>query len=112
MRVFVGMVKGDAELKLFNSMLKYNDLFVAANISRNVIAFMGYSPLEMRPWVFNIPRDKSLAWPEIKFLRNSIMMQTHFSQEGNCHAMWETTGKTNLITRKFIRLAVVTYAAV
>ena len=33
LRVFVGMVKGDAELKLFHSMLKYNDLFVA-QISR------------------------------------------------------------------------------
>ena len=29
LQVFVGMVKGDAELKLFHSMLKYNDLFVA-----------------------------------------------------------------------------------
>ena len=32
LREFVGMVKGDAELKLFHSMLKYNDLFVAPNI--------------------------------------------------------------------------------
>ena len=27
--VFLGMVKGDVELKIFHSMLKYNDLFVA-----------------------------------------------------------------------------------
>ena len=39
--VFVGMVKGGAELKIFHSMLKYNELFVAQNISVNVIAFMG-----------------------------------------------------------------------
>ena len=38
LRVFVWMVKGDAELKLFHSMLKYNDLFVAQNLSVNVIA--------------------------------------------------------------------------
>ena len=29
MRVFVGMVKGDAELKLLHSMVKHYDLFVA-----------------------------------------------------------------------------------
>ena len=55
LRFFFGMVKGDAELKLFDSMLKYNDLFVAPNLSGNVIPFMGDSPLEMRPWVFKIP---------------------------------------------------------
>ena len=33
LRVFVGMVKGDAKLKIFHSMIKYNDLFVAQNIS-------------------------------------------------------------------------------
>ena len=58
LRVFVGMVKGDAKLKLFHSMLKYNDLFVSPNLSGNVIAFMGDIPLERRPWVFKIPRDK------------------------------------------------------
>ena len=41
LRVFVGMVKGDTELKIFHSMLKYNDFFVAQNLSKNVIAFMG-----------------------------------------------------------------------
>ena len=69
LRVFVGMVKGDAELKLFHSMLKYNDLFVTPNLSVNVITFMGDRPLEGRPWVFKIPRDKPWAWPEIKFLK-------------------------------------------
>ena len=38
------MVKGGAELKIFHSMLKYNDLFVAQNISGNVIDFMGDLP--------------------------------------------------------------------
>ena len=33
LRVFVGMAKGDAELKIFHSMLEYNDFFVAQNIS-------------------------------------------------------------------------------
>ena len=33
LRVFVGMVKRDAKLKIFHSMIKYNDLFVAQNIS-------------------------------------------------------------------------------
>ena len=47
--VFVGMVKGGVELKLFHSMLNYNDLSVALNISDNVIAFMGGCPLEGRP---------------------------------------------------------------
>ena len=65
MRVFVGMVKGDAELKLFHSMVKHYDLFVAPNLSGNVIAFMGDRPLEGRPWVLRIPRDK----PWVRFLR-------------------------------------------
>ena len=63
----MGMVKGDAELKIFHSMLKYNNLFVAQNISGNVIAFMEDRPLEGRPRIFKIPRDKPWAWPEIKF---------------------------------------------
>ena len=70
LRVFVGVVKGDAELKLFHSMLKYNDLFASPNPSTNVIAFVGDSPLERRPWVSKIPQEKSWAWPEIKLLRN------------------------------------------
>ena len=45
LRVFVGMINGDVELKIFHSMLKYNDLFVPKNILENVIAFMGYFPL-------------------------------------------------------------------
>ena len=72
LRVFVGMVKGDAELKIFHSMLKYNYLFVAQNLSVNVIDFIGDRPLEGRPWIFKIPRDKPWAWPEIKFLSNPI----------------------------------------
>ena len=81
LRVFVGMLKGEAELKIFRSMLKYNNLFVAQTLSGNVIAFMGGRTLKVRPWIFKIPRDKPWAWPEIKFLSNPIEMQTHFSQE-------------------------------
>ena len=39
-------------------------------------------------------------------------MQTHFSQEGNHPAMWDTMVKTYLTTRKFPRLVVVTYTEV
>ena len=74
MRVFVDMVKGGAELKIFHSMLKYNDLFVAQNISGNVIAFMGVRPLEGRLWIFKIPQYKPWAWPEIKLSSNPIEM--------------------------------------
>ena len=56
--VFVWMVNGDMELKRFHSLLKYNDLFVAPNLSGKVIAFMGDRLLEGRLWVFNIPQDK------------------------------------------------------
>ena len=66
------MVKGDAELKIFHSMLKYNDLFVAQNISGNVIAFMLDRPLEGRPWILKILRDMPWAWPEVKLLSNPI----------------------------------------
>ena len=107
LRVFVGMIKGDAELKLFHSMLKYNNLFVAQNLLGNVIAFMEDSTLEGRPCVFKIPQDKPWAWPEIKFLSNPIEMWTHFSQEGNLHATWNTTGRKNLTTIFFSCLAVV-----
>ena len=57
LRVFVGMVKDDAELKIFHFMLKYNYLFVAQNISGNVIAFMGNRPLEGRLGIFKLPRE-------------------------------------------------------
>ena len=106
------MVKVDAELNIFHSMLKYNDLFVAQNLSGNVIAFMGDRPLEGRPWILKIPRDKPWAWPEIKFLSNPIEMQTHFSQEENRHAMWDNTGMTNLATLRLPRLVVVPYSVV
>ena len=49
LRVFVGIVKGDVELKLFHYMLKYNNLFVAPNLSGNLIALMGYFLLEGMP---------------------------------------------------------------
>ena len=57
--------------------------------------------MEGTPWVFKIPRDRIWAWMEIKLLSNSIEMQTYFIQEGNCHAMWDTTGKTDITKRTF-----------
>ena len=108
--VFVGIVKGDAKLRIFYSMLKYNDLFVAKNISGNVIVFMGERPLEGRMWIFKIPRENPWAWPEIKSLSNQIEMKKYFSQEENRHAMWDTTGMTNLTTLRLPRLAVVPHA--
>ena len=57
LRVFWGMVKGDVELKLFHSMVKYNYLFVAPNLSSNFIAFVRDLPFKGRPWVLKIPRD-------------------------------------------------------
>ena len=95
---------------MFQFMLKYNELFVAPNLSDNVIAFMGYLPLGGRPWVFKIPRDKPWEWPEIKLLSNSIEIQAHFSQDVNRRAMWDTTGKTYLTTIKLPRLEVIPYA--
>ena len=112
LRVFVGMLKGDSEIRIFHSMLKHNDFFVAKNILCNVIAFIGDRTFQGRTWIFKIPRDKPWAWPEIKFLSNPIEMQSHVSQEENCHAMWDTTGRKNLTTIKLPRLAVVPYAVV
>ena len=65
LKVFFGMVKGDAEFKTFRSVLKYSNLFVAQNISGNVIAFMRDRPLEGSPWIFNKPQYKPWSWPEI-----------------------------------------------
>ena len=110
LRIFVGMVKGNTELKRFHSMLKYNNLFVDQNMSGNVISFMGDSPFEGRPWIFKIPREKPWACPEIKFLSNRIETQTYFIQEEKRHTVWDTTGKTNLTTLKLPRLEVVQYA--
>ena len=112
LRVFVGMVKGDAELKIFYSTLKYNDFFVTQNISVNFIAFMGDHPPEGRPWIFKIPRDNPWAWPKVKFLSNQIEMQTHFIPEENHHDMWDTTGIINLTKLRLPSLSVVPYAVV
>ena len=112
LRVFVGMVKGDGELKIIHSMLKYNSLFVAKNLLGNVIAFTGDLPLEGRLWILKIPRDKPWAWPENKFLRNPIEMQIQFSQEENLHVMWDTNGRTNQTTMNLPSITVVPYAVV
>ena len=93
-------------------MLKYNDLFVAQNLSGNLIAFMCDRPLEGTPWIFKIPRDKPWAWPETKLSSNPIEMQTNFILEENCHVMWDTTGRTNLTTVKLPRHEVVPYEVV
>ena len=68
--------------------------------------------MEGRPWIFNIPWYKPQTWPEMIFLSNPIETQTHFSQEENCHAMWDTTGTTNLTTVRLRMLAVVPYVVV
>ena len=67
-------------IKIFHSMFKYNDFFVAKNFFGKVISFMGDCPLEESPWIFKITRDKSWAWPDVKLLSNPIEMQTHFIQ--------------------------------
>ena len=76
-----GYGKRGRGVKIFHSMLKYNHFFVAQNLSGNVIAFMGDRPLERRPQILKIPREKPWEWPEVKFLSNPIEMQTHFIQE-------------------------------
>ena len=97
-------------------MVKYNDLFndffVAARLSGSVISFMGDCPLEVRLWLFKMPHDKPWVWPEVNFCNNSIEMQTHLIQDSNCYSMWDTTGETNLMTKKFPSLEVFLYADV
>ena len=73
---------------------------------------MGDCPVEGRPWVFKIPQDKPLSRPENKFLSNPIMIHMILSQEVNCHAIWDTTGRTNLTTKNLKSLALVPYEVV
>ena len=73
---------------------------------------MGDRPLGGRPYIFKIPRDKPWSRPEVKLLSNTIEIQTHFSQEENRHAMWDTTGMKNLTTIMLPRLVVLPYALV
>ena len=110
--VFVGMVKGNTKLKIFHSILKYNDFFVAQNLSDKCFCFHGDLPLKGRTWIFKIPREKPWVWPEVKLLINPIETQTTFSQEENRHAMWDTTGTKNYKTLRLPRIAVVPYAVV
>ena len=67
LRVVMGMVKGDEELKIFHSMLKLNDLFVAQNISGNVIAFMGGSSTGMKTVDIQYSTGQAMgtAWSKI-----------------------------------------------
>ena len=110
------MVKGHTDLKLFQSTVKFkdvfNEFFVAPGLSDSVIALIGDSPLEGRPRVLKKTCDNPWAWPEVKFCNNYIEMQIYFIQESNHHSMWDTTGETNLTTKKLSRLEVVIYAAV
>ena len=92
MWVFVGMVKGDTKLKVFHSMVKYNDMFATNNLSGSVIGFIGDRPLDGMPWVFNIPQDKSWACTEVECVDNAIEMQGHFGKEGNNNILWDTEG--------------------
>ena len=68
--------------------------------------------MEVRPWIFKIPRYKPWAWPEVNFLSNPIETQTHFSQGENRHGMWDTTSMTNFTTLRLPRLALVPYSVV
>ena len=53
--VFVGVVKGDTELKVFHSMVKYNDMSVTNAISGSHIGLMEDTNSSRRPRVFKIP---------------------------------------------------------
>ena len=55
LQIFLGIVKGDTKVKLFQSMVKYNDMFSTNNLIGSVIGFIGDRPLAGRPWVFKIP---------------------------------------------------------
>ena len=76
------MIKGDTNLKVFHSMIKYNDMFATNSLSRSVIGFMNDRPLAGRQWVFKITRDKPWAWPEVEYVDNAIKMQGHLGQKG------------------------------
>ena len=112
LQVFVGTVKGDNELKVFHSMVKYNYMFATNNISGSVIGFMEDSPLFGRPWVSNIPRDKPWAWPAGEYVDNAIEMQCHFGQEGNNNTLWDTARDPKKAKAKLKRLAMVPYEIV
>ena len=106
------MVKGDTELKVFHSMVKYNDMFATTNLIGSVIGFIGGRTLYGSPWVFKTPRDRPWAWPEVEYVDNAIEMQGHFRQEGNNKTLWDMAGYPTKTNVKFPRLAMVTYAMV
>ena len=109
MKILVGMVKGGIDLKLFHAMIKYNDIFVTNNLSGSVIGFMEDRPLAGRPWVFRIPRDKPLAWPEVEYVENAIKMQCHFGQEANNNTLYDTAGDPTKTRVKLPILVMVPY---
>ena len=65
LQVFVVMVKGDTKLKVFYSMVKYNDMFATNKLIGSVIFFMVYRPWAGSPWAFTIPPDKPWACTEV-----------------------------------------------
>ena len=71
-QVFIGVVKGDNELKVFHSMVKFNEMFATNNLSGSVIGFIGDRPLTGSPWMFRVPRDKPWAWIEVEYVDNAI----------------------------------------
>ena len=75
-----GYGKRERGIKNISFNVKIKQFFVAQNLSGNVIAFMGGSPLEGSPWISNISWDKLWARPIVKLLSNPIEMQTHFIQ--------------------------------
>ena len=112
MQVFVGMVKGDIEFKIFHSMIEYNDMFATNNLSGSVIGFWGDRPLAGSPWVFKITRDKPWAWPELEYVENAIELQGHFEQEVNKNTLWDTSGEPMKMRSKFPILVMVPYVMV
>ena len=42
-------------------------------------------------------------------MENSIAIETCFSQDGNRHSLWDTSGKADRVNQNLFRLAVVPY---
>ena len=49
LRFFVATLVGETDLKLFHSLVKYNDMFVATSMSGHVVALLGDRELAGRP---------------------------------------------------------------
>ena len=66
------MLKGDTDLMVPQSMVKYNYMFATNNLSGSVIGFIGDRPLTGSPWMFRVPPDKPWAWIEVEYVDNAI----------------------------------------